>query len=123
MLTTIHQLFARALAILLIAAKRLIAQRGLALATLIGLTIAIGLTISVPLYAESVYYNVLSEGLFSNAPRYQGDSLRPPVSLLFRYTGSFTGPSSGRTSYRSTPTSKRKHTVTWNSPPHGKRLA
>ncbi|MCJ7550048.1 MAG: ABC transporter permease [Anaerolineae bacterium] len=92
MLSVIHQLFARSLAILRIAAKRVVAQRGLALATLIGLIIAIGLTISIPLYAESVYYNVLSEGFFSDAPRYQGDGLRPPVSLLFRYTGSFTGP-------------------------------
>jgi len=92
MLTTIRQRFARAVAILLIAARRVIAQRGLALATLVGLIVAIGLTISIPLYTESVTYRVLSEGLFSDAPRYRGDNPRPPVSLLFRYTGSFTGP-------------------------------
>lgn len=75
-----------------IAAKRLLAQRGLALATLLGLVIAIALVMSIPLYAEATYYRVLSEGLFSNRPRYRGQSIRPPVALLFRNIGSFTGP-------------------------------
>ncbi len=92
MLTTVRQLSSRALAVLLIAARRVIAQRGLALATLVGLIVVIGLTISIPLYAESVTYRILTEGFFSHAAHYRGDNLRPPVSLLFRYTGSFTGP-------------------------------
>ncbi len=75
-----------------IATKRLRAQRGLALATLLGLVTAIALTMSIPLYAEGVYYRMLSEGLFSEQPRYRGQAVRPPVALLFRYIGSFTGP-------------------------------
>ena len=71
-----------------IAFKRLLAQRGLALATLLGLVAAMSLTMSIPLYAEGVYYRILSAGLFSDTPRYRGQSLRPPLALLFRYTGS-----------------------------------
>ena len=75
-----------------IAAKRLLAQRGLAFATLLGLVAAIALVMSIPLYAEATYYRVLSEGLFSDTPRFRGTTLRPPVAMLFRYIGSFTGP-------------------------------
>ena len=84
--------FLRAWSILIVAVKRLLAQRGLALATLLGLVAAVALTTSIPLYAEAVYYRVLSEGLFSDATGYKGDAIRPPVTLLFRYVGSFTGP-------------------------------
>ena len=82
----------RVWSILTVAAKRLLAQRGLALATLLGLVAAVALTTSIPLYAEAVYYRVLSEGLFSETPRYRGEAVRPPVALLFRYVGSFSGP-------------------------------
>ncbi|MGC9523257.1 MAG: ABC transporter permease [Anaerolineae bacterium] len=92
MLNTIKASWDRAVAVLVIAAKRLVAQRGLALATLIGLVVVIGLIISIPLYAESVYYQTLSEGLFSDTPGYTADSARPPIALLFRYTASLSGP-------------------------------
>ena len=82
----------RILAVIKMAVSRVVAQRGMALATLLGLLIAIGLTISIPVYADAVYYRVLSEGLFSDNPRYRGQDQRPPISLLFRYVGAFTGP-------------------------------
>ncbi len=75
-----------------VALKRLLALRGLALATLMGLVVAIALVMSIPLYAEAIYYRMLSEGLFSDTPRYRGAAIRPPVSLLFRYSSSFSGP-------------------------------
>jgi hypothetical protein len=84
--------FLRAWSILIVAAKRLLAQRGLALATLLGLVAAVALITSIPLYSEAVYDRALSEGLFSDTPRYRGEAVRPPVTLLFRYAGSFTGP-------------------------------
>ena len=80
--------------IFVVAAKRLLAQRGLALATLLGLVAAVALTTSIPLYAEAVYYRVLSEGLFTETTRHRDAALRPPAVLLFRYVGSFTGPRS-----------------------------
>jgi len=89
MLKTLLRLWATGV----IAGKRLLAQRGLALATLAGLVVAMALVMSIPLYAEAIYYRMLSAGLFSDAPRGRGEeALRPPVALLFRYTGSFTGP-------------------------------
>lgn len=76
----------------MLALKRLLAQRGLALAILLGLVIAIALVMSIPLYAEATYYRVLSEGLFSDTPQYRGLVIRPPVALVWRYSGSFTAP-------------------------------
>lgn len=75
-----------------LAFKRLLAQRGLALAILLGLIVAIALVMSIPLYAEATYYRVLSEGLFSDTPQYRGLVIRPPIALVLRYSGSFTAP-------------------------------
>ncbi len=88
MLKTLLRLWA----VVVIAIKRLLAHHGLALATLIGLVVIIALVMSIPLYAEATYYRMLSEGLFSNTPQYRGLVVRPPVALLFRYSGSFTVP-------------------------------
>ena len=82
----------RAWSILIIALKRLLAQRGLVLAMLLGLVAAVALTTSIPLYAEAVYYRMLSEGLFADTRRYRDADLRPPAVLLFRYMGASTGP-------------------------------
>ncbi len=82
----------RAWSILIVAVKRLLAQRGLVLAMLLGLVVAVALTTSIPLYAEAVYYRVLTEGLFADTRRYRDAALRPPAVLLFRYVGSATGP-------------------------------
>ncbi len=76
-------------AIFTVATKRLLAQKGLALATLIGLMIAMTLTISIPLYADAVSYRTLQEEL-SN-PSSKGRSNRPPYAFLMRYLGSNRG--------------------------------
>jgi putative ABC transport system permease protein len=88
MLKTLLRLWA----VVAISIKRLLAQRGLALAILSGLVIAIALVMSIPLYAEATYYRVLSEGLFSDTPQYRGLVIRPPVALVLRYSGSFATP-------------------------------
>ena len=83
--------------ILLIAAKRLLAQRGLALATICGLLVAVALTMSIPLYADAIYYNTLWEELGvenvaaarnSDAPVLTTTSGRSPFAFMFRYIGS-----------------------------------
>ena len=56
------------LAILVIAVKRLYAQKGLTLATLLGLVMTITLTLSIPLYADAVYFRVLREELAHSSP-------------------------------------------------------
>jgi len=75
-----------------VAVKRLLAQPGLVLATLLGLVTVAATVMSIPMYAEGVYYRVLSEGLFSDAPSFRGTVVRPPVAILYRYVGAFTGP-------------------------------
>jgi len=82
----------RATSTLKVAVKRLLAQPGLMLATLLGLVMVAALVMSIPMYAEGVYYRVLSEGLFSDAPSFRGKVVRPPVAVLYRYVGAFTGP-------------------------------
>ena len=53
----------RSWAIVVVAAKRLLAQRWLALALMLGLITAIALVMSIPLYADAVYYRILQEDL------------------------------------------------------------
>ncbi|NLF01064.1 MAG: hypothetical protein GX601_08825, partial [Anaerolineales bacterium] len=53
----------RVWAIFVVAAKRLLSQKWLALATIVGLIASVALTMSVPLYADAVYYRVLQEEL------------------------------------------------------------
>jgi len=79
----------RSWAIVVVAAKRLLAQRWLALALLVGLITAIALVMSIPLYADAVYYRILQEELGSvNA----GSTVqRPPFAYMFRYLGSTYG--------------------------------
>jgi len=62
------------------------------LATLLGLVMVAALVMSIPMYAEGVYYRVLSEGFFSDAPSFRGKVVRPPVAVLYRYIGAFAGP-------------------------------
>ncbi len=50
-------------AIFFLAARRLVAQRWLALATALGLVVSIALIMSIPLYSDAVYYRVLQEEL------------------------------------------------------------
>jgi putative ABC transport system permease protein len=77
--------FLRFWAIFVVAAKRLLSQRWLALATALGLIISVALTMSVPLYADAVYYRVLRENLVR-------DTAHPPFAFMFRYVGAWATP-------------------------------
>ncbi|MBX2998701.1 MAG: ABC transporter permease [Caldilineaceae bacterium] len=79
----------RTWAIVVVAAKRLLAQRWLALATVAGLVAAVALVISIPLYADAVYYRILEQQLSAaNSSEYVK---RPPFVFMFRYIGAFHG--------------------------------
>jgi putative ABC transport system permease protein len=73
------------LSIILIAAKRLWANKGLTLSLLLGWTAAVGLSLSVPLYADAVNYRLLREELETAR---EG---RPAFAFRFRYIGSWHG--------------------------------
>jgi putative ABC transport system permease protein len=73
--------FLRFWAILVIALKRLIAQKWLSLSILVGLTVSIALVMSIPMYSDGVYYRVLTEEL----SRISEDTRRPPFAFLFQY--------------------------------------
>ncbi len=75
-------------AIILVAVKRLLAQKLLSLATLVGLTVAVALVLTIPIYAESVAFRVLTERLTEGPDRVN----RPPFSFLFSYIGSWNSP-------------------------------
>ncbi len=77
-------------AIFFLAARRLVAQRWLALATALGLVVSIALIMSIPLYSDAVYYRILHEEL---AKTNEGQSLinRPAFAFMYRYLGSIYG--------------------------------
>ena len=78
----------RIFAIFVIAARRLIAQRGLAIATAVGLIVSVSLVMSIPLYTDAVYYQILQDELGAS----DDSSLqRPPFAFMFRYVGSLNG--------------------------------
>jgi putative ABC transport system permease protein len=68
-------------AVLAVTVKRLYAERWLALAMLIGLVTAVALTVSIPLYADAIYYRVLTERLSAKT---QQEAVRPPLAFHFR---------------------------------------
>ncbi|HHY57640.1 MAG TPA: FtsX-like permease family protein [Chloroflexi bacterium] len=76
-------------ATLLIAVRRIIAQRWLALATVLGLVAAITLIMSIPLYADAVYYRVLQEELVKAGQGIKGDPRA--FAFVFRNIGSIYG--------------------------------
>lgn len=78
----------RVWAIAVIAWKRLGAQRGLTLATLVGLSMAIGLMMVVPLYADAVNFRILQETLSNQTER----NNRPPFAYLYNYIGAWYEP-------------------------------
>ena len=80
----------RTLAIFAVAIRRLLSQRGLALATAVGLIASIALVMSVPLYTDAVYYRILQEEL-SQATDDAAALQRPPFAFMFRYVGSLYG--------------------------------
>ena len=73
-------------AIFVVSLKRLVAQRGFALATLLGIFVATAVTMSVPLYADGVYQRILTSEV-----KKKGDLGRPPFAFMFRHIGSWSG--------------------------------
>ena len=80
----------RAWAILIVAAKRLVAQRGLALAVILGLIVAVALGVSLPLYADAINYRVLQEQLDAKPGAVVVQ--RPPFAFMYMYMGSLSNP-------------------------------
>jgi len=80
----------RTLAIFGVAIRRLLSQRGLALATAVGLVASIALVMSVPLYTDAVYYRILQEELTQSTDDASALN-RPPFAFMFRYVGSLYG--------------------------------
>ncbi|MGE5223963.1 MAG: FtsX-like permease family protein [Omnitrophica WOR_2 bacterium] len=78
-------------AVFSITARRLAAQKILALASLSALVISVALVMSVPLYADAIYYRVFKESINKDATKDTGAIPRPPFALMFRYVGSFNG--------------------------------
>ena len=79
----------RSWATFLIAVRRLLAQRWLALATALGLVASIALIMSIPLYSDAVYYRILQEELGKAS---QTTTLnRPTFAFMLRYSGSIYG--------------------------------
>ncbi|MBI4928450.1 MAG: ABC transporter permease [Anaerolineae bacterium] len=78
-------------AIFLITLKRMVAQRGLSLATSLGVISAVALTMSIPIYADAVYQNILNKQITPEATA-DGQQVRPPFAYLFRYVGAWSGP-------------------------------
>ena len=83
------QFFARFFAIFAVAARRLVAQQGLAISTAVGLIASVAIVMSIPLYSDAVYYQVLQNEL--SRPTSQGEIQRPPFAFMFRYVGSLYG--------------------------------
>ncbi|MCC6168659.1 MAG: ABC transporter permease [Caldilineaceae bacterium] len=79
----------RSLAIFAVAARRLLAQRGLTLATALGLVASVAIVMSIPLYSDAIYYQVLQKEL--TKPTQEGEISRPPFAFMFRYVGSLYG--------------------------------
>lgn len=73
-------------AIFTVTLKRLVAQRGLALATLLGIFVAAALTMSIPVYADGIYQRILSSTISGEV------GIRPPYAFMYRHIGSWSGP-------------------------------
>lgn len=82
--------FWRVWGIFRVATLRLLAQRGLAIATLLGLLVAVALTMSIPLYADAVYYRIVQERS-TGVTDGNNEESRPPFAFMFRYLGSARG--------------------------------
>ncbi|MEM7125221.1 MAG: FtsX-like permease family protein [Chloroflexota bacterium] len=82
-------LIKRTFAIFSVSARRLFAQRGLAIATAVGLIASIALVMSIPLYTDAVYYQILQDELTQAED--ESSLKRPPFAFMFRYIGSLYG--------------------------------
>jgi putative ABC transport system permease protein len=74
-------------AIIRITLKRLSAQPGLTLATLLGLVTAVSLITTVPLYADAVSFRILEERLTEDAEEVR----LPAFAYMYRYVGTWHG--------------------------------
>ncbi len=83
----------RTWAIAHIVIKRLLAQFGLAIITIMGLATSITLVVSIPLYADSVYQRTLLEKISneSAAASASANGNLQPFSFLFNYYGGWSG--------------------------------
>ena len=79
----------RTLAIFVVATRRLLSQRGLALATALGLIVSVAIVMSIPLYTDAVYYQILQDELLEASE--ESSLKRPPFAFMFRYVGSLYG--------------------------------
>jgi putative ABC transport system permease protein len=70
-----------------VALKRLLAQRGLALASAVGLTVSVSLVMSIPLYADATQFRIL-RGHLNGAPGRPSDA---PLTFMFQYEGAAPG--------------------------------
>lgn len=84
------QFLLRSLAIFAVAARRLLAQQGLAISTALGLVASVAIVMSIPLYSDAVYYQVLQRELTQRSGE-EGEIQRPPFAFMFRYVGSLYG--------------------------------
>ncbi len=75
-------------AIVVVAIKRLLAQRLLTISTIVGLIVAVALILTIPVYSESVAFRLLTERLTDNDDQVN----RPPFSFLISYIGSWNKP-------------------------------
>ena len=82
-----YNALARIRAVFIVAFKRLLAQRGLALATLAGLVTVVGLTMSIPIYADAIYNRVL----LTTISQTEAGVTRPPFAFMFTYMGALDG--------------------------------
>ena len=76
--------------LVVLAARRLFSQRGLALVTLLGLAAAISLTVSVPMYTDAVFYHALRQELSDKTENFI--STRSPFSFYFLYNRTMSKP-------------------------------
>ena len=78
----------RLIAVFTVSLRRLWAQKGLTLATLVGLVAGVAMIMAVPLYADAVNFRVLQEELSRSADRVR----KPPFAYLYDYIGAWAGP-------------------------------
>jgi putative ABC transport system permease protein len=74
------------------AAKRLLVNRWLSLATTVGLVTSIAFVVSIPLYADAVYYRILWEELSAVAFQQNDATDSLPLTFVFRYVGAWEEP-------------------------------
>ena len=72
-------------ATLVIAVKRIVSQKGLALASLVGLVVSIALTASIPVYADAVYFRLFNENVSTSANNLNTPGQPSSFALLYTF--------------------------------------